>query len=218
MTNPHRNLGLGIMIAIAVTTAIYIGVSLVVVGTTLPAEVERYKEYVLAVAAQPFLGRAGFTLVAVAALFSTSSAINATLFGASRLARIMAAENALPRAFSMKEKTRDVPWVGLLVISGATLVLVNLGNLTVISSFASGTFLLIFFAINLAAFRLRARIGLGAALPLAGCVMSLGSWLALGWYLERTAPDTLVWIGVTYAGVIGAELLFSKRRLLLRAR
>ena len=39
------------------------------------------RDYALAQAAKPFLGDWGFKLIAVGALFSTASAINATLFG-----------------------------------------------------------------------------------------------------------------------------------------
>jgi len=205
-----------VLIAIVLTTVIYVAVSLVVVGTVLPAAVAKYKEYVLAVAAKPSLGRAGFTLVAVAAMLSAASAINATLFGAARLAGVMARDEALPRVFSLKERTRDIPWVGLVVISGASLVFVNLGNLTVISSFASATFLLIFASINLAALRLRRKIGGGIALPLAGFVLTAGSALALARYLWVSSPESLMWIGGAYVAVAVAELLFSERRLFRR--
>jgi len=78
MQNPARDLGRGILISIIVTIAISILVSLVAVGNLLPDEISRYKEYALAVAAKPFLGKSGFMLIGLGALLSTASAINAT--------------------------------------------------------------------------------------------------------------------------------------------
>ena len=213
MRDPSRDLLRGVLLAIGLTTLIYVLVSLVVVGTVLPATVERYKEYVLAVAAGPSLGHAGFMLVAIAAMLSASSAINATLFGAARLAEVMAQDHALPRVFTLKQQTRDIPWVSLLAITSASIAFVNFGSLTIISSFASATFLLIFAAINLAALRLRSRIGCRMTVPLAGMILSGGSALALAGYLWTSSRTSLMWICSAYAAVAAAELLFSRRRL-----
>ena len=70
------------------------------VGNLLPEEIARFKEYVLAVAAKPFLGQAGFLLIGLAALLSTASAINATLFGTARLGLAISQEGQLPRSLS----------------------------------------------------------------------------------------------------------------------
>lgn len=149
MENPTQDLRNGILISIGITTAIYILVSLVAVGNLLPAEISKYKEYALAVAARPFLGKSGFMLVGLGALLSTASAINATMFGTARLGMVMAQESELPKVFSHKERTRDIPYVSMLFITGLTLIFVNTTDLTIISSFASSTFLLIFSAISL---------------------------------------------------------------------
>jgi uncharacterized protein len=214
MENPARDLGRGILISIIVTIAIYILVSLVAVGNLLPDEISRYKEYALAVAAKPFLGKSGFMLIGLGALLSTASAINATLFGTARLGMVMAQESELPQAFSHKERTKDIPYVSLLFITASTLLFVNITDLTIISSFASSTFLLIFAAINLSAYRLRNRIGINVVIPLAGLLFSLASWIVLSVYLYRTDLNGLAWIGTFYLSVIVAELGFSKRGLL----
>ena len=108
MRNPQTDLKRGVILAIVITTVIYVGVSLVALGNLSPDQVAQDKEYVLAVAARPTLGNFGFVLIGVAALMSTASAINATLFGAARLAMVMAADHALPRVFSLRERTRDM--------------------------------------------------------------------------------------------------------------
>jgi hypothetical protein len=216
MENPHRDLGRGILISIVITVAIYILVSLVAVGNLLPQEISRYKEYALAVAARPFLGKSGFMLIGLGALLSTASAINATLFGTARLGMVMAQESELPRVFCHRERTKDIPYASLIFITFLTLLFVNTTDLTIISSFASSTFLLIFAAINLSAIRLRSRIGINVIIPLTGLVLSFSSWTVLLIYLCKTNWGGLAWIGALYLCVIVAEIFFSERKLFFK--
>ncbi len=218
MEEPEKNLPRAIKISILVTTVIYIVVALVAVGNLTPHEITRYKEYALAVAAQPFLGHAGFLLIGLGALLSTASAINATMFGTARLAQVMAVEEELPRVFGHRERTRDIPWVSLLVIGVLTLVFVNLGNLDIISSFSSATFLIIFASINLAALRLRRQISIHVFYPLSGLFLCLISWGVLFTYLWEKKPHCLISIVTSYVVITAAELVFSQRRLLFRKR
>lgn len=221
MENPQRNLRRGIIWSIGITVVIYVLVSLVAVGNLTLDEVQQYKEYVLAVAAKPMLGQAGFLLIGLAALLSTASAINATMFGTARLGMEMAVGQALPKLFSRRSPVNHIPWVSLLAITLITLAFVNTANLTIISSFASSTFLLIFAAINLSAWKLRKTINPQASrwqaeiLPLTGVVLSLLSWATLMIYLWQSARDSVIWIGVTYAAIIVLELAFSQRALWL---
>jgi amino acid transporter len=218
MKNPNRDLPRGIIISITATIVIYVLVSLVAVGNLLPDEIDRYKEYALAVAAKPFLGHAGFLLIGLAALLSAASAINATLFGTARLGMVMAQDRALPMVFSHRERTKDIPWVSLLLITAAALLFVNTTDLTIISSFASSTFLLVFASINLSALRLRTRIGLRWGLPTTGLLLCLTSWLVLVGYLWNTDFASLLWIGGSYVVVVTGELVFSERRCVAHPR
>ncbi|NOX35490.1 MAG: amino acid permease [Deltaproteobacteria bacterium] len=212
MDNPSRDLGRAIMASILISTVIYILVSFVAVGNLLTSDIIKYKEYALAVAAKPFLGKFGFVLIGLGALLSTASAINATLFGTARLGMVMAQDSELPEVFSHLERTKDIPYISLIVITAIALLFVNTTDLTIISSFASSTFLLIFGAVNLAAIRLRAQIGIHIAMPLAGLLLSLASWAVLILYLFRTDLRCLVWIGAVYLSVIVSELCFSQRK------
>lgn len=134
-----------------------------------------------------------------------------TMFGTARLG--MAREKALPTAFGFRRKQNNIPWVSLVAITLATLIFVNLANLTIISSFASSTFLLIFAAINLSTWRLRRKVSYAPIMPLIGLLLSLASWLALMVYLWKNSSGNLLWIGLIYLSVIVTELLFSQRRL-----
>jgi len=216
MANPRRDLARGLFLSIVITIVIYVLVSVVAVGNLLPADIAKYEEYALAEAAKPFLGEAGFLLIGLAALLSTASAINATLFGTARLGMVMAQDESLPRAFSLKERHKDVPWLSLVLITVAALLFVNLADLTVISSFASATFLLIFASINLSALKLSNRIRIPRAFPLAGLILTLGCWFSLIEFLWKTNLSSLAWIAGFYGVVILAELSYSERRVIFR--
>ncbi len=218
MEDPQTNLMKAIIWSICITISVYVLVSIVAVGNLLPEQINQYKEYALAVAAKPFLGQAGFMLIGLAALFSASSAINATLFGTARLSMVMASENSLPTAFGFRRQSNNIPWAALIIISLMTLIFVNLANLNIISSFASSTFLLIFTLINLSAWRLRKQLKITAVLPVIGMVLSMISWFALLIYLWQSKPSSLIWIAAIYLTVICAELIFSQRRCIFKAR
>ncbi|RMG55510.1 MAG: APC family permease [Gammaproteobacteria bacterium] len=155
-------------------------------------------------------------MIGVAALFSTSSAINATLFGSARLSMVMAREKALPRVFGFHRRDRPIPVYALLGITAVTVLFVNTSDLTIISSFASATFLLIFTLINLSALRLWRRIGIQPLLPFVGVVLGLASWLVLMGWLWKQDPASLWRILIGYAVVAVAEFIFSARGLMRR--
>jgi uncharacterized protein len=211
MRNPERNLPRGIYLSVVITMVVYVLVALVAVGNLTATQIQTKGEYALAVAAQPVLGRFGFLLIGLGALLSTASAINATLFGTARLGRVMAQDRDLPKVFSHRERTRDIPWVSLVTITAITLVFVNIANLTMISSFASATFLIIFAAVNASAIRLRT--GSHLAIPILGLVATAASWAVLMVYLWMHSRQSLIAIGASWVIIAVAELAFSKRRL-----
>lgn len=212
MEAPERNLKRAIVIAIVLTTAIYVTVALVALGNLTPDQIRQDQEYVLAIAARPALGEAGFVLIGVAALLSTASAINATLFGAARLAMVMANEHALPKVFSMRERSRPIPWAALLILTVASLAFALAADLSTISTLASATFLLIFTAVNLAALRLGPQIGLHRLPPLAGALLAAASFAVLIWHAWRNDPAAAGWLAGFYGLAIALEGVLVLRR------
>ena len=67
-------------LALGVTTATYVLISLGVFGTLTVDQVTDYGETAIAEAARPALGEAGFVMMAIAALLATASSVNATLY------------------------------------------------------------------------------------------------------------------------------------------
>lgn len=176
------------------------------------SELVAAEEYALAAAAQPVLGEAGTILVGLAALLATSSAINATSFGAARMMAEMAREARLPKSFSFRSRM-DVPWVAVIALTALALAFTLASGLEVIAAFSSLTFLLVSIGVSIANLKLRAHTDCRIGLVILGLGLMAATVLLLIVYLWESSRGTLVWITAIYAAVFVAEFMFSKRRL-----
>jgi amino acid transporter len=192
--------------AVGFVIALYVLVSAVTVGNLRVPEIVHAKDYALAVAARPFLGEAGFVVIAVAALLSTASAINATLYGASRISYIIAKFGELPTA--LERNVWRKPIDGLLVTAVLTLMVANAFDLTNISMMGSAGFLIIFAAVNAGnALRWRETKShrVVSAVGAVGCVLALG---ALLWIRAAADPTTLWVLAAMVALSVGIEAVY----------
>jgi amino acid transporter len=146
MVDPQKNLPRALYISVFIVIAIYIAVSVTVIGNLSPQAISSAGDYALALAAKPFLGEFGFKLIAIAALFSTASAINATLFGAANVSYMIARDGELPEKFERTE-WRDATG-GLLFTTLLTIIFILFFDLSGIAMMGSGAFLLIYAAVN----------------------------------------------------------------------
>ena len=167
--NPDRTMLWAIVTAIIFVIILYIVITLgtsSLVGTEI---IVRDKEIALAKAGQVAFGTSGKIIMAIAAVFSTASAINSTLFATARLAKVVSEDKELP-VFFAKENTHKVPSRALMMIGGGAIVLAVLGNLGVLVEGASLLFLLIFAIVNGLAAKQRTSY---ASLKWAGCGLCL---------------------------------------------
>ncbi len=152
--------------AVGFVIALYVLVAIVTVGNLSVDKIVAAKDYALAEAARPFLGQSGFTLVAIAAMLSTASAINATLYGAARSSYSIARDGELPA--TLERKVWGQPFEGLLITAGMTLLIANVFDLTSIATLGSAGFLLIFAAVNAANARHASHAGSRAWISVVG--------------------------------------------------
>jgi amino acid transporter len=189
--NPARTLPRAFYSAVGFVILLYALVAVVTVGTLPVDQLVAARDYALAEAATPFLGRTGFTLIAIAAMLSTASAINATVYGAARLSYIIAKDGELPAV--LERKVWNEPIEGLLITSGVTLLIANLVDLSSLSTMGSAGFLLIFAAVNGANARLAGETQSGRWLSLSGVALCLAALATLLWQTALTAPGR-IWI------------------------
>ncbi|RPF70596.1 APC family permease [Aurantiacibacter spongiae] len=147
MHKPQQDIGRGMMWAVGAVIVVYILVA-VGVGMLIGADqVIAEKEVSLAIAGRAAAGQVGFIAVAIAALFSTASAVNATIFSTARLTMRAAEMGEMPGTFG---KTTDagVPWFGTVLIAVIAGVLALFGGLDPLVKAASLVFLAIFALVN----------------------------------------------------------------------
>jgi len=187
--NPEKTLPKAFYAAVTTVIFIYVLVSIVAVANLTYEEVQKYSDYALAVAAKPFLGQAGFVLIGIAALLSTASAINATLYGSARVSYLVAKFGALP-----KNLTKHV-WKngteGLLILAILTVIFAVSFNLENISIAGSLGFLVIFAGVNLANFKLAYYTDSNRWISFTAFVLCLISIGVLIYHNLKTNPDSL---------------------------
>jgi amino acid transporter len=177
--------------AVGFVIVLYVLVSLVTAGNLPVDKIIAAKDYALAEAARPFLGQAGFTLIAIAAMLSTASAVNATIYGSARLSYCIARDGELPAI--IERKVWGKPVEGVLITAGLTLFVANTFDLTSISTLGSAGFLLIFAAVNTANVRKASHTKSRGWISAAGAVACLAALGALVWQTAKTGPAKL-WV------------------------
>jgi len=130
----------------------------------------------------------------------------------------MATEKMMPKAFSFRTRTRDVLAVGIITLTGLGIAFTTLNSLDTIASFSSLTFLFVSLGVGIANYRLRAITKSNGTVIISGIVVVVVTIGLLLFYMGNHERDTLSAIGVLYGAVFAADLLFSKRRLILVSR
>jgi amino acid transporter len=199
---------------------LYVLVAAVTIGNLSVGKIVGAKDYALGEAARPFLGRSGYLMITIAALLSTASAINATLYGAARLSFIIAKDGELPEG--LERKVWNAPVEGLLITAAATLVIANLFDLSSISTMGSAGFLLIFACVNGANVVLAKETKSCRCIPALGVVLCLGALGTLLWQTLQKDPSRLwvlfAMIGLAFLVEIAYRVMKSRNLRLSHQR
>ena len=192
--------------SVAFVIILYVLVAIVTVGSLPLNKILGAQDYALAEAARPSLGQAGFILITIAAMLSTASAINATIYGAGRLSYVIAKEGELPEVLERKVWGRPIE--GLLITAGATLLIANLTDISSMSTMGSTGFLIIFAGVNGANVVLAKHTQSKRFLSLIGvglCVVALG---CLIWQNIISSPGQLWFLLAMVGGAFLIEISF----------
>ncbi|MFB6188600.1 MAG: APC family permease [Halapricum sp.] len=153
--DPMKNLPIGIYSSIIICIVIDALIAIVVTSLVSPHIIATEPDRALAYAVQQtWVGHAGFLIVSLAALFSTGSAINGTLFSSAHLADGMVSDSLLPDEAGDPDasgaSSRSVLTLGVLAAAFAAY-----GSLGGITSFGSIAFMVVFGVMCYLAFRER---------------------------------------------------------------
>ena len=180
--NPRRTLPIAYIGGVLIAILLYVLIAVVVLGQLDFDQIKENSDNVLSIAAQNFLGPVG-VIVTLAALLATTSAINATFYGAGRLTYTIARSGELPK--ELERNIEGQPLEGMFVFAAASLLLVVFLPLNAIATMGSAGFLLIFFAVNHANVRRAKETGSRAWISVAGMVACAIALLALCWQVWR---------------------------------
>ncbi len=184
--NPKRNVPLAIYLSLLIATVVYVLVSVVAIGAVPVEELVKAKEYALAMAAKPFLGEAGFTLVTIGALISISSALNSALYGGANIAYALAKKGELPRVFDRRVWFGESE--GLYITAGLGIFLALFLNLEGIAEVTTIAFMLIYLSVGLAHWKLRKVTKGNPILIMANIVVILIAFIIMMYYTAVTNP------------------------------
>ncbi len=165
--NPTKNITKAYLYSVVFVIILYVIIAIVTIGSLPFTTIATAEDYVLAEAAKPLLGKLGFTIITIAALISTFSAINASLYGGTRVSFEIAEDNELPHFLTSKLWNQPI---GLFITAVATIIAANFLKLESISTAGSVGFLLIFALVNFIGFKFHKKINANKYIPLAGFI------------------------------------------------
>jgi len=221
---PGRTIPRAMFLSIGMGLIVYMGLFFVILvaggpadGTPAWRELGKHGDSAMAIAATRFMGGPGATIVVVAGLLSTFSALAATLLAASRVSFSMARDRALPSRLSALGGPANTPVRALA--ASAVLVLVVIGvtaDVEVAGAAASLIFLLSFALTNAAGLLVRFRGGIAAsyraplypALPILGMTACLGLAVFQAAIVPAASAVVVVWLilgGALYRSIFGAR-------------
>ena len=191
--NPEKNLPKAFYSSVIFVIFLYISIAVVTIANVDFETAKKAQDYVLAIAAEPILGKTGFIIIAIAAMISTASAINATIYGAGRAGYLIAKLGEIPKEFSKKLKNgyEGMIILGLLAIIFA--ISFNIENISIAGSFG---FLIIFGLVNYANFKLRNITNANPLLSLLGavlCFISAGILIGYNLFYNPQALQNSFW-------------------------
>jgi len=204
-----KNIPKAIYISIAIVLFIYVSISVSAVGNLTQAELLKAKENALAVAAMPFLGHFGFLLISLGALFSISSALNATLYGGANISYSLAKNGELPDFFERKIWFKSVE--GLYITAALSSAFALFFDMSGVASITSSIFTLIYIFVLISHFRLRKDVGGNKTLLAFNTVLLMAIFLALLFF--QFSSQKAAFFG-TFAVIFGAVIVEASFRFL----
>ena len=136
IVDPHRNVGRAIILSIAICVVVYLLVAFAVGSTLSLDQIVAAKDYALAEAAGPALGRYGFYFTIALAVVATASGLLASVFAVSRMLAMLTDMKMIPHShFGMSGKIREHTLVYTVVVAAVLTVSFDLTRIASLGAF-----------------------------------------------------------------------------------
>ncbi|MFX1555106.1 MAG: amino acid permease [Promethearchaeota archaeon] len=161
---PRQNLPKAILYSLLIVVSTYLGVSFATVvavkgvGMEVWQWIGQYGPTGFGEAVARLLSY-GSVLVVVAVVFSSTSALNATIYSATRVSYALGRDRMLPGIFSRIHPERKIPNIALLATSVLVIGIVVTLPAEDVAASADIMFLLLFFLVNIAVIKIRNEYG-----------------------------------------------------------
>ncbi len=154
--NPGRNLPLGLLLSLIITTILYGLIVYVLVGL-VDGETLAGSNIPMVDAVEPFFGQIGIVLIVVAAMLALISTANAGILTASRYPFALSRDKLIPQFFAHVSKKLHTPVTAILITGGAMLLIIIALPVEEIAKTAGAFQIVVYILVNVAliAFRVQ---------------------------------------------------------------
>lgn len=146
--NPRKVLAKAFMLAIGITTLLYILTAIASVSLASPAELSASESPLALAVSKTFLGNNAFIVMSVIALFATANTVLVAMIVSSRMMYGMALDKSLPAFLSRLHKKRRTPYFAIFVFMLISIMLLFLGGIAFIANITSLAAFLTFALVN----------------------------------------------------------------------
>lgn len=213
--DPKETIAKGVYIAIPIAAFIYILVGFVITSL-LPEEVVSAQPEAALIFGGLLIGEWMAVAIAIAALISTASAINSTLFNEAIFAKNLISDDILPQRMGDPDESGS-PTRTVLTIGALTAAFSALGSLESVVEFASLMFIVVFGAVSGLALVTRDEADASFVPPLVGLTGSVSFFVMLLWYLYSQLPQVFYLVIAIAIIVFSFEAIYFKRQSLEEA-
>ncbi len=219
ITKPNRNIPIGILVSLGVTTVIYTLVTLVTIGV-IPYTNLAGSETALTDAARVFWPKLGVPSMAIAGIIATLTSINTAMLSATREVFTLSRERVWPHVFSRLSHWRT-PYVSILFVLALSGIVAVIGLVDFLSFISSAGYMFVLFWASLAMIRLR-RMHPDIERPFKVPFFPLTAYLAAGsgvLIIAFADPKALLFLGMVLVilTVVYYVMKWQRNRATLRA-
>ncbi len=208
ITEPNRNVGRAITLSIGICVAVYLLVAFGVGSSLTIDQIVAARDYSLAEAAQPALGRTGFFLTVILAAVATASGVLASVFAVSRMLAMLTDMKMIPHShFGMSGPIQRHTLVYTVVIASTLAVFFDLGRIASLGAFF---YLIMDMVVHWGVFRYR-RKDIGASGIVLLTALTFDAVVLAAFTAMKLESDPLI---VIYAAT-GIVAVFALERLYL---
>jgi len=213
MKDPSKLMMRSMIVAIVLVMVLYIAVTFAVFGNLTLDAIIKAQDYALAEAAKPVFGELGFTIMAVAALISTSSSINANLYAVTNVTYDMAKNGELPEVY---ERNVYHSTEGLIISAVFLVFLILFFDLKEIAAIGSISMLFVHALVHTGHLFKKKHTGASATLLILAIVTMLIAIVLALQYTAKHIPNVGYYIALGFVMAFLIEIalrIFTKRTI-----